>query len=251
MSADGFGRRAVEWQAARDVREWPSLAEQPGLYPDARPRAERTPFALVGAQLRELRGELDGGALDEWLASRGGGFAERTALLAVGSNAYPRQLFDKFAGLPCAEQGIITAPAVAAGIGVAFCPILSRKGYVPVTAALRAGHEERTWLQWLTAAQLARVRETEGPRYALVGGAALAAAVTAAAGLPRPDAVYAWWFDSVLRGSRSEGGGTVWLDAEDGAAEARAMARLAATPTADREVVSAPNPVPAGWSRLR
>ena len=241
----------MEWQAARDVREWPSLPEQPALYPDARPPAERTPFALVGAQLRELRGGLDGAALDEWLSARGGGFAKRTALLAVGSNAYPRQLFDKFAGLPCAEQGIITAPAVAAGLGVAFCPILSRKGYAPVTAALRAGHAERTWLQWLTDAQLARVRETEGSRYALVGGAALAAAVTPAAGLPRPDAVYAWWFDSVLRGSRSEGGGTVWLDARDAAAEARAMARIAATPTADREALSAPNPVPAGWNPLR
>lgn len=241
----------MEWQPARDVREWPSLPEQPALYPDARPPAERAPFALVGAQLRELRGALDSAALDEWLAARGGGFAERTALLAVGSNAYPRQLFDKFAGLPCAEEGIITAPAVAAGVGVAFCPILSRKGYAPVTAALRAGHAERTWLQWLTDAQLARVRETEGPRYALVGGAALAALVTPAAGLPRPHAVYAWWFDSVLRSSQSEGGGTVWLDPEDAAAEARAMARLAAIPAADRQAASAPNPVPAGWTPLR
>ena len=241
----------MEWQPVRDVREWPSLPEQPALYPDARPPVERTPFALVGAQLRELRGELDGAALDEWLAARGGGFAERTALLAVGSNAYPRQLFDKFAGLPCAEEGIITAPAVAAGVGIAFCPILSRKGYAPVTPALRAGHAERTWLQWLTDAQLARVRETEGPRYALVGGAALAALVTPAAGLPRPDAVYAWWFDSVLRRSQSEGGGTVWLDPEDAAAEARAMARIAAIPAADRQTASAPNPVPAGWTPLR
>lgn len=241
----------MEWQPVRDVREWPSLPEQPALYPDARPPAQRTPFALVGAQLRELRGELDAAALDEWLAARGGGFAERTALLAVGSNAYPRQLFDKFAGLPCAEEGIITAPAVAAGVGIAFCPILSRKGYAPVTAALRAGHAERTWLQWLTAAQLARMRETEGPRYALVGGAALAALVTPAAGRPRPHAVYAWWFDSVLRGSQSEGGGTVWLDPEDAAAEVRAMARLAAVPAADRRAASAPNPVPAGWTPLR
>ncbi len=240
-----------------DVRELPSLTDAPARYPDARPPAARTSFALVSAEWRELRGPFDYAALDAWLAARGGGFADRAALLAVGSNAYPRQLFDKFAGLPCAEQGIVVAPAVAADLGVAFCPIRSRKGYVPVTAARRAGHAERTWLQWLTEAQLARVRETEGQRYALVGGAPLASAVAPADSLPRPTAVYAWWFDSVLLSSQSESSGvptaapsTAWFDARDADAEARAIARLSAISAAELEAAAAPNPVPAGWERL-
>ena len=248
----------MEFGPILDVRELPSLTDAPACYPDARPPAARTPFALVGAQLRELRGPLDGAALDAWLAERGGGFADRAALLAVGSNAYPRQLFDKFAGLPCADQGIVVAPALAADLGVAFCPIHSRKGYVPVTAARRAGHAERTWLQWLTEPQLARVRETEGPRYALVGGPPLAAAVAPADGFPRPPAIYAWWFDSVLLGSHSESSGaapitaptTAWFDARDADAEARAIARLSALSNAELKAAAAPNPLPAGWDRL-
>lgn len=248
----------MEFGPVHDVRELPSLADAPARYPDARPPAARTAFALLGAELRELRGPLDAAVLDAWLTARGGGFAQRVALLAVGSNAYPRQLFDKFTGLPCAEHGIITAPAIAADLGVAFCPIRSRKGYVPVTAARRDGHIERTWLQWLTKAQLARVRETEGPRYALVGGAPLAAAVAPADGLPRPPAIYAWWFDSVLLSSQSESSGaaptaaltTAWFDARDADAEARAIARLSALSEAELEAAAAPNPVPPGWDRL-
>ena len=240
----------VEFGPIRDVCELPSLADQPRSYPDARPPESRSAFALVGAQLCELIGRLDGAALDAWQAARGGGFAERTALLAVGSNAYPRQLFDKFAGQPCAEHRIITVPVQLAGCGVAFCPLLSRRGYVPVTPAQRAGRIERTWLQWLTDAQLARVRETEGPRYALVGGAPLAAALRLPDGLPPPLAVYAWWFDSVLLNGEGGGGEPLWFDQRDADAEGRVLERVRAMQASRLEIVSAPNPVPAGWLRL-
>ena len=240
----------VEFGPIRDVRELPSLADQPRRYPDARPPNSRSAFALVGAHLRELTGRMDGAALDDWQADRGGGFAERTALLAVGSNAYPRQLFDKFTDQPCADDGIITVPVQLAGCGVAFCPLLSRRGYVPVTPAERAGHIERTWLQWLTDAQLARVRETEGPRYALVGGAPLAAALTLPDGLPPPPAVYAWWFDSVLLNGEGESGEPLWFDSQDADAEGRALDRVRAMSASRLETASAPNPVPAGWLRL-
>ena len=240
----------VEFGTIRDVRELPSLADQPRRYPDARPLESRSAFALAGAQLRELPGRLDGPALNAWQAARGGRFAERTALLAVGSNAYPRQLFDKFADQPCAEHGIITVPVRLAGCGVAFCPLLSRRGYVPVTPAERAGHIERTWLQWLTAAQLARVRETEGPRYALVGGAPLVAALTLPDGLPPPFAVYAWWFDSVLLDGESRGGEPLWFNPQDADAEDRVLERVRAMSASRLEAASAPNPVPTGWLRL-
>ena len=241
----------VEFGPIRDVRELPSLADQPRRYPDVRPPESRSAFSLVGAQLRALIGRLDGAALDDWQAERGGGFAERTALLAVGSNAYPRQLFDKFAGQPCAEHRIITVPVRLAGCGVAFCPLLSRRGYVPVTPARRARHVERTWLQWLTDAQLARVRETEGPRYALVGGAPLAAALTLPDGLTPPSTVYAWWFDSVLRDGEGGDGEPLWFDPQDPDAEGRALERVRSMSASRLEAASAPNPVPTGWRRLR
>lgn len=241
----------VEFGPIRDVRELPSLADQPWRYPDARPLGSRPAFALVGAQLRELVGRLDEAVLGAWQADLGGGFAERTALLAVGSNAYPRQLFDKFADQPCAADGIITVPVQLAGCGVAFCPLLSRRGYVPVTPAQRAGHIERTWLQWLTDAQLARVRETEGPRYALVGGAPLAAALTLLDDLPPPPAVYSWWFDSVLLDGEGRASEPLWFDQQDADAEGRVLERVRAMPASRLEGAGAPNPVPAGWRRLR
>ena len=253
----------MEFGKVRDVRGLPSLADEPCRYPDARPPASRTAFALHGAELRELHGPLDAAALDAWLAARGGGFAARTALLAVGSNAYPRQLFDKFEGCAGADQGIATVPARLDGYGAAFCPALSRRGYAPLTLSRRPGRAESTWLQWLTEAQLERVRETEGPRYALLGGGALTAALTPPSGWERPAAVYAWWFDSLLR--EAEGGGAVWFDARDDRAEARLLARLIGSEAWDGcrvparlraaltqrlAAAAAPNPAPAGWDRL-
>jgi len=253
----------MEFGRSRDVRALPSLTDEPCRYPDARPPASRTAFALVGAELRELCGPLDAAALDAWLAARGGGLAARTALLAVGSNAYPRQLFDKFEGRACAAQGVVTVPAALSGYGAAFCPTLSRRGYVPLTLTRRPGRTESTWLQWLTEAQLARVRETEGPRYALLGGGALAAALTPPSGWERPAAVYAWWFDSLLQ--EAEGGGAAWFDARGDHAEARLLARLIGAEAWDGcrvperlraalaqrlAAAAAPNPAPAGWERL-
>ena len=213
----------MQFGSARDVRSWPSLADEPCRYPDPRPWSVRRSFAMAAEQVWELYGEVDSDQLDRWLVERSGaGLADRTALLAVGSNAYPRQLFDKFEGRPESEHGLVTLPVDVAGFGVAFCPLLSRRGYVPVTLARRGAHLERTWLQWLTAEQLQRVRETEGARYALAGGPQLAAALEPVAGLPRPPAVYAWWFDSLL----ADGANSAWFEATDERAEQRLLARL-------------------------
>ena len=132
---------------------------------------------------------------------------------------------------------------------------------MPVTLTAREGHVQPTWVQWLTAAQLARVRSTEGPRYALAGGAQLAAAAQLPDAAPQPAELYAWWFDSVLL----EGAQTHWWDAADERAQARLLAQLAGPDGWDGcrvkesrrgaigqrlRAAAALNPLPAGWRIL-
>ncbi|MYE06379.1 MAG: hypothetical protein F4Y04_04025 [Chloroflexi bacterium] len=176
------------------VATWPSLAEVPSLYPDARNRDNRGPFLYRAGKAWPLRSHAD--------------TTQRIAVLAVGSNAYPRQLSDKLAGTPADLQGIPTVPAILRDLDVAYCPLRSARGYVPVTLASRPGAVSLSWLQWLTLDQLNIISATEGSRYALVGGSSLATATVIPARLRRPAMVFAWWFDSVL----SRHGSPVWLD---------------------------------------
>jgi hypothetical protein len=176
------------------VATWPSLAELPALYPDARNRDNRGPFLYRAGKTWPLRLQPD--------------TARRIPLLAVGSNGYPRQLHDKLAGSPEDLQGIPLLPAILRDFDVAYCPIRSRKGYIPVTLASRPGAVCLTWLQWLTPEQLNVISATEGARYSLVGGPSLAARTEIQPRLQRPRSIYAWWFDSVLE----HDGSTVWLD---------------------------------------
>ncbi|MXV79076.1 MAG: hypothetical protein F4X58_01305 [Chloroflexi bacterium] len=176
------------------VATWPSLAEVPSLYPDARNRINRGPYMYRAGKTWPLPSRVD--------------TADRVAVLAVGSNAYPRQLSDKLSGTPADLQGIPTVPAILADFDVAYCPVRSRKGYVPVTLTSRPGAVCLTWLQWLTIEQLNLISSTEGSRYALVGGSSLLRSAIIPAQLRRPAAIYAWWFDSLLR----RDGFPVWLD---------------------------------------
>ena len=176
------------------VSTWPSLVELPSLYPDPRNRINRGPYLYRTGRAWPLRRQFN--------------TASRIPVLAVGSNAYPRQLSDKLAGTTADLQGVPTVPAILRDLDVAYCPVRSRKGYVPVTLASRPGAVCLTWLQWLTIDQLSVISATEGSRYALVGGASLAAAAEIPGRLHRPQAIFAWWFDSVL----VRNGSPVWLD---------------------------------------
>ncbi len=176
------------------TRSWPSLAELPALYPDARNRSNRGPFRYRQGRTWPLTGQPE--------------TADRFAVLAVGSNAYPRQLSDKFSGSTADLEGVDTIPVVLRDVDVAWCPVRSRKGYAPVTLAARPGAVCLTWMQWLTPKQLDIISATEGPRYDLVGGRPLASLLTMQPRWPRPLAVYAWWFDSLLQ----RRGETAWLD---------------------------------------
>ena len=180
--------------APSHVATWPSLAELPALYPDARNRDNRGPFLYRAGKTWPLR----------WQPDTSG----RIALLAVGSNGYPRQLHDKLAGTTADLQGVPTIPTILRDFDVAWCPVRSRKGYIPVTLAPRPGAVCLAWLQWLTLEQLNIVSASEGLRYALVGGESLAARAMIAPHLRQPARIFAWWFDSVLQ----RHGSTVWLD---------------------------------------
>ena len=228
---------------AMDVRAaLPSLADQPERYPDARPAAERRPFLYAAGEAWTLDEDESGAAVAGWLRGRRAriGIADRVAVLAVGSNAYPRQLADKFEGADADDQGIAVVRASARGLGIAFCPVLARKGYVPVTLAERADAQLETWLQWLTPDQLQIVSASEGGRYSLVGGEPLAARIQLHPRLPHPERAYAWWFDSVL--AEAEDGDPVWLDPSDEDQQARLIA-AASRPSSP----SRPQSPPTGW----
>lgn len=203
------------------VTSWPSLADVPALYPDARNRVNRGPYLYRAGKVWPLRAQFD--------------TTSRIAVLAVGSNAYPRQLSDKLSGTPSDLRGIPTAPAILRNLDVAYCPVRSRKGYIPVTLASRPGAVCLTWLQWLTIDQLNIISATEGSRYSLVGGPSLVAALVISAQLPRPAAVFAWWFDTLLRLD----GSPVWLD----------VYRPADEPAVDR-LEASPNVPPDDWIEL-
>ena len=228
---------------AMDVRAaLPSLADRPERYPDARPAAERRPFLYAAGEAWTLDEDESGAAVAGWLRGRRAriGIADRVAVLAVGSNAYPRQLADKFEGTEADDQGIAVVRARARGLGIAFCPLLARKGYVPVTLAERPDAQLETWLQWLTPDQLQIISASEGGRYSLVGGEPLAARIQLHPRLPRPERAYAWWFDSVL--AEVGGGDPVWLDPSDEDQQAR-LITAASSPLSP----SRPQPPPAGW----
>ena len=174
--------------APSHVGTWPSLADLPMLYPDARNRGNRGPILYRAGKTWPLRSQPD--------------TTGRIPVLAGGSNAYPRQLHDKLAGTSADLQGIPILPTILRDLDVAFCPIRSRKGYIPVTLAERPGAVCLSWLQWLTPEQLNIVSLTEGTRNALVGGPPLAAHATLSPLLRRPAAVYAWWFDAILQQGR-------------------------------------------------
>lgn len=205
-----------------DVRTWPSLSEVPELYPDARNRWNRYPLLYRAGKCFPLFSRMD---------TRG-----RTALLAVGSNGYPRQLSDKLAGTEADLHGIPLIPALLSDFDVAFCPVRSSKGYVPVSLAARPGAVCLTWIQWLTPAQLDIISSTEGPRYALAGSRDLASRVRIASHWRVPAQLYAWWFDSLL----CDGESPIWLDVYGQQRVQQFKLDI------DNSAVR-PNPVPAGW----
>ena len=208
-----------------------SLRARPCLYPDARLPAARRPYVLQGQWLLPLRvsaAAVDDGVVDTpawpqslraWLqATAAAPMEARVPVLAVGSNAYPRQLVDKFALRRPRDATVVVEPCRLADAAVVFCPRLSQPGYVPVTLMPRPGVALQTWLQWLTADQLEIISATEGPRYALVEcGETTVVAADGDRVVPR---VFGWLADQSLQLDGAP------LSAAPAEAEQRLLARL-------------------------
>lgn len=204
------------------ARTWPSLSDTPSLYPDARNRVNRGPLVYRAGKCFPLAGPFDA--------------RDRAPVLAVGSNAYPRQLSDKLSGSEADLQGIPMVPTILRGFDVAFCPVRSRKGYVPVTLAARPGAICLTWTQWLTHEQLNIISATEGSRYALVVSEELALAAQLPTFVRRPQLICAWWFDALLACNNSP----VWLNVYD-------RPQRQQTGLDPRNSEQCPNPIPQSW----
>ena len=192
-----------------DAAEMPSLEDAPWAYPDGRLARDRGPSVYGGGQVYPLGEDEDPASL---LRSLGGaGLAERVPVVALGSNAYPRQLLDKFEADPVADDRVPTLRAVVPDLAISYAAMLSRKGYVPVSARWALGRRCETWLQWLTVEQLTVIAATEGRGYRLVRVPGVVAGVLeggwGAGRLP----AYAWAHTTLL----DLGSGPIDLEAVD------------------------------------
>jgi hypothetical protein len=88
------------------------------------------------------------------------GVGQRIPVLAVGSNVYPRQLFDKFQDA-LIDDTIPAVRGVVENLEIAFCPFVNQFGYVPVTPRYRQGARSWAWLQLLSFSQLQSIATTE------------------------------------------------------------------------------------------
>jgi hypothetical protein len=118
------------------------------------------PRLLVGEHAVTLRPRRPR-TLERLLAEHGGApLADRTPVLAVGSNAAAEVLAHKLArhGAP----GVVPLlTGVVANLAVAHTAYVSRGGYVPATPVQQTGHRTPVVLQLLDDAQLAAVDATE------------------------------------------------------------------------------------------
>lgn len=88
--------------------------------------------------------------------------AERTPVVAVGSNASPDVLVRKLGDL--LETGLPVAPAVVEDITVGHFAQVAARGFVAAAPALSPGARSELSVGWFDGAQLARLDETE-PNY--------------------------------------------------------------------------------------
>ncbi len=88
--------------------------------------------------------------------------AERTPVVAVGSNASPDVLVGKLGGL--LATGLPIAPAVVEDITVGHFAQVAARGFVAAAPAFSPGARSELGVGWFDAEQLARLDETE-PNY--------------------------------------------------------------------------------------
>lgn len=108
--------------------------------------------------------------------------AERTPVLAVGSNASAAQLRRKWAGE--AHMAVPLTWVDVTGLGVGFSAHVSKAGYVPYAPLKSTGVSARFVVSWLTSAEVAVLDATE-PNYVptVLDGAAFPAVLENGQGL--------------------------------------------------------------------
>ncbi|MFJ8820701.1 hypothetical protein ACIREE_02845 [Streptomyces sp. NPDC102467] len=105
------------------------------------------------------------GRLDDMLAAAGqAGTADRTPVLAVGSNASPAQVAYKL-GVLNLPVAVPMVPLPIRGIGVGCSAHIGRNGYVAAAPYLSPGAERTLVVSWLDDAQLRAIDATELPSY--------------------------------------------------------------------------------------
>ncbi|NKB66666.1 MAG: hypothetical protein GKR89_06360 [Candidatus Latescibacteria bacterium] len=121
--------------------------------------------------------------------------AQRFPVLAIGSNAYPRQLYDKFHGAGI-EDSLPSFGARLHACQIAYCPYVAGKGYVPATPRYQANWQAIVWLQLLTPEQLALIRASESD-YHLVQLDPACSLIVEDSGETIPDS-YLFWHPEIL-----------------------------------------------------
>lgn len=146
-----------------DIAAWPSdyLLFDGSLWPLATTADADLGKATVGPQ--RAAGVAQQPTLSEVLELLGlPALLDRIPVIAVGSNAYPRQLVDKF-GEGDPDAGVPAFRGILSNASIAYCPRIASKGYVPVTPTYSLGEESVAWLQLLTPDQLAPIIRSERP----------------------------------------------------------------------------------------
>lgn len=203
------------------INSLPSLMEQPELYPGIRRFSQDPTFSkfknylyrrggiwsvTLGRNQRLTRSRVSFTGrrrqsrftpLTNHLLRLGSiGLIDRIPVLAIGSNAYPRQIHDKFSD-ENTDDTIPLFKGTLSNCEIVFCPYVSAKGYFPVTPRLSWGSHSIAWLMLLTPEQLQIIEKTE-PNYHFVRFVSDAMRFTVESSGEQVGGCYAFWHSSWL-----------------------------------------------------
>lgn len=160
-------------RTARPASEFPGAQTVPLDYPGRRPESSYIYYDGAVSPLAELGcSELTPSQLrllDQALKDHGlTPCRERVAVLAVGSNACPGRLEEKFQGKDA--DAIIVLKGWISDVDSIYCAALANYGALPATIALSPGTEVELWATLLTDAQARIMNRSEqlGEDYVLV-----------------------------------------------------------------------------------
>ncbi len=145
--------------ASRPAGDFPGAESHPLDYPGARPAGS---YLYAAGRVHPFRpGEGGASEVEHALADRGAApGAGRIAVLAVGSNACPGRLLEKFGIGPRAAVPVVAGRIP--GVASVYMPRLSAYAALPATAWPVPGGESRLWVTLLDPDQLSVMDASEG-----------------------------------------------------------------------------------------